>query len=140
MLKSAIISPLVAPVILCFVQLIFWATGTMSYYSFIETINNFGIIFLIGLPVSYLALFMLGLPSIFLLKKMRILSKKSISITGFIQGSILFTLFEIYIINLGNNYYPTTNGYLSLIAVGGTLGLGVAFTFSVISRITRDPS
>lgn len=136
MLKSVMISPFVAPIILCFLQLINWATGYKSYYSFLETMHNFGLIFLIGLPASYLALLILGLPSILLLKRMRILGKISVSITGFIQGSILYTLFEIYIINLGNNIYPSTTEYLSLIAIGGILGLSVAFTFSLISRIT----
>jgi hypothetical protein len=126
--RACLIAPLIAPALYYIGALIVMIIEPNNKVSFISA---FIFIMSIGIPVSYVATLVLGLPVYQILKNKGLLSLTSISIGGVLLGALVLLLF------FGSVSTMNVLEFLSVSAIGATLGGSVALAFGIISGITR---
>jgi hypothetical protein len=131
--KALLIAPSVAPLLYCGIGALLMAgkTNQGGYLGMVATILSF------GLPVSYVATFIVGLPIYTFLKRQRLLTTYSLSFSGALSGAIVMLLFTA---SLGGIEYMVLKEVVNSLLLGFLLGGVVAFAFGRIAGITTQPS
>jgi len=135
--KAIFLSPLAAPVVYLALLIIIIPLAPEGVMT-----NIVGLVFYgaHALPMGYVGSILILLPVVSLMKSTNNLNAISLSISGFITGGILFSV----LVSLITHYYLSdmiTSPHLAWYLIsGGAMGVGVAYTFSVISGITKPSS
>ena len=106
-------------------------TNQGSYLGMVAAILSF------GLPISYVATLIIGLPIYRFLKNRNILTTYRLSFSGAISGAIVMLLFTA---SLGGIEHMVLKEVVNSLLLGFLLGGTVAFTFGRIAGITSQPS
>jgi len=106
-------------------------TNQGSYLGMVAAILMF------GLPVSYIATLVIGLPIYTTLRKWHLLSIYRLSLSGALSGSIVMLLFTA---SLGGIEHMLLKEAGNSLLLGFFLGGAVAYTFGRIAGITSQPS
>lgn len=126
--RACLIAPLIAPALYYIGALI---VMIMEPNNKVSLVSAFIFIMSIGIPVSYVSTLVLGLPVYQILKNKGALTLTSISFSGLLLGALVLLLF------FGSVSTMNVLEFLSVSAVGATLGGSVALTCGIISGITR---
>ncbi|MCG7965726.1 MAG: hypothetical protein JAY63_03945 [Candidatus Thiodiazotropha taylori] len=126
--KALLIAPVVGPLIYCIgaAILMVFSSSQGSVVAMVVLVLSAGI------PVSYIATLIIGLPIYTLLKKKEILTITSITVSGALAGIIVLALFFSSFKGFG---WFELNEFLNIAAIGFILGGAVAYTFARISGI-----
>lgn len=89
-----------------------------------------------GIPVSYIATLIIGIPVYQYLNKRGFLSKTNLVLSGAVLGTFVLVLFFGSVSGVGG---LDMKEILFISAIGAVLGASVAFTFGAIAGITRPP-
>ncbi len=124
---AAVLAPLAAPVL----TVVLFALPAKSLPSYHDLP---GIVFP-AVIVSYLGFFLVGLPVVFLLRRLRLLNLPALIVCGALSGVIVFSIFEVLLsVLLGTiEYFRLT---VSGAIWGASIGAGVAALFGSIAGIT----
>ena len=106
-------------------------TNQGSYLGMVTTILSF------GLPVSYIATLIIGLPIYTSPKKWHLLTMYSLSISGAFSGAIVMLLF---IASLSGIEHMELKEIANSLLLGFLLGGAVALTLGRIAGTTTQPS
>jgi len=131
--KALLIAPSVGPLLYCLIGALLMAgkTNQGSYLGMVAAILSF------GLPISYVATLIIGLPVYRFLKNRNILTTYRLSFSGAISGAIIMLLFTA---SLGGIEHMVLKEVFNSLLLGFLLGGTVAFTFGHIAGITSQPS
>lgn len=129
--KACLISPIVAPVIYYIGAAILMI---MSPDNKSSLLGAFMFIMFFGIPVSYIATLILGIPIYQYLSKRGVLSKTNLTVSGGVLGTIVLVMFFWGVSGFGG---LDMMEIVFISAIGAVLGASVAFTFGAIAGITR---
>ena len=128
--KAVLISPLVAPVLYFLGVVAFAKTGGTIESTYVA----FGWIMSFGVPISYLATGLVGVPFFRLLEKRKILNMAYLVLSGAILGGTVLLLFTASLTGVEGLQWEEAR---SSFGIGMVLGTAVAFTFGKIAGITN---
>ena len=129
--KALLISPIVAPLL--------YALGTWVYMVIYSKTGSIVAIFVIvmiaGLPISFIATLLIGVPLYGYLEQKQRLSKSALAFGGAASGALLLWLFfESF---AGNGGLNVSESAVFLI-IGAILGGSVGFVFGHVAGITSN--
>lgn len=130
--RATIFAPLVAPAM--------YFSGIMLFddlsYEGDERFLLLTLTFSILAPISYAGTILVGIPLLALLRNRNRLTLGRLLVAGFVTGGILFTGYLLVTARLDCGVFALSE-LVRHIAEGGAMGAAVAYTFSMISGITK---
>ncbi|MCG7937615.1 MAG: hypothetical protein N0C88_01995 [Candidatus Thiodiazotropha lotti] len=126
--KALLIAPVVGPLIYCIGAAILMVFSSSQG----SVVAMLALVLSAGIPVSYIATLIIGLPIYNLLKKKEILTITSLTVSGALAGVIVLALFFSSFKEYGGF---ELNEFWNIAAIGTILGGAVAYTFARISGV-----
>lgn len=134
---AVIIAPIAAPLVfmLCGIGLSILEGSPLITTSepFQELFLGFAAISMISLPASYIAMLLLGTPTILLLKKYDNLRLSCLVVTSALEGIIVIFLFFGFFSGFSISSLFAHSVILTRIVIGAAMAIGVAVTFWYLS-------
>ncbi len=129
--KACLISPIVALVIYYIGAA---ALMNMSPDNKSSLLGAFMFIMFFGIPVSYIATLIIGIPVYQYLDKRGVLSRTNLTVSGGVLGALVLVMFFWSVSGFGG---LDMKEIVFISSIGAVLGASVAFTFGAIAGITR---
>ncbi|MBT3032051.1 MAG: hypothetical protein KME36_13200 [Candidatus Thiodiazotropha sp. (ex Lucina pensylvanica)] len=130
--KALLFAPLVAPIIYFIGVLLFTDTGAQNVR---VLMRSFFFVSAFALPVAYVSVIIIGLPTIAILNSKGALSTRNIVMIGAGAGAVLFTAFIWLMSGFGPFVFEPPQVFMFL-GAGALQGLVVSFVFAWIAGIT----
>ncbi|MES9856164.1 MAG: hypothetical protein ABW166_06130 [Sedimenticola sp.] len=133
LLKALVIAPITAPIIYYIGTAVVIIMSPETTSSFLSA---FAFVMFFGIPVSYIATVIIGVPVYKFLDMKGALSKTNLVLCGSVLGAVVLVLF-FSSMSFGG---MEIKEILFIAVIGAALGASVAFSFGLIAGITRPSS
>jgi len=128
MIVATLFAPLSAPL----VNFLFPILSSGGEWPYNQT--DYLLVIIVSASCAYLALFVIGIPIYWILKRRRMLSLLTLSIAGAVSGALAFEFF-LYLFAVMMKSTPGV--FVSALAWGASLGFLVALTFGLIAGVSN---